>query len=130
MFRATHTCVCKIFDYFREPLYSSILPFSPLNKIISRSLPMAVVPKSRLSLSKCKVGHMMHPLQDKKKRRIVKGNIVFRPVPSLIHRSYDVLDMQAEHLEALFHHEIDPLDEIALAIRRKRQIERFMLVWL
>ena len=47
-----------------------------------------------------------------------------------IHRSYDVLDMQAEHLEALFHHEIDPLDEIALAIRRKRQIEGFMLVWL
>lgn len=36
--------------------------------------------------------------------------------------------MQAEHLEGLFHHEIDPLHEITLMIRGKRQIEGFELL--
>lgn len=36
--------------------------------------------------------------------------------------------MQAEHLEGLFHHEIDPLHEFTLIIRGKRQIEGFQLV--
>lgn len=55
-----------------------------------------------------------------------KGCLLPSPFPPL---SIDlVLDMQAEHLEGLFHHEIDPLHEIALMIRGKRQIEGFQLV--
>lgn len=55
-----------------------------------------------------------------------KGCLPPLPSPPL---SIDlVLDMQAEHLEGLFHHEIDPLHEIALMIRGKRQIEGFQLV--
>lgn len=89
-------------------------------------------PSSRNRGSPCrsaKSGIRCNPCKTKRRRR--KG--VFRPgrtsLSSLfIDPSCNVLDVQAEHLEGLFHHEIDPLHEITLMIRGKRQIEGFELV--
>lgn len=68
------SCSTKIFDEI----------FFQNSTLIRRwsHVPRAVVPKSRLSLSKCKVGHMMQPLQ--KRWRIVKRGVSWPSLPPSI----------------------------------------------